>query len=168
MARGRSSLDEPLHRGAHSVARHAPQKNRAQAPAGQWEPEGVSVLRGCSPGARGTKSYGEIAADIDRPTAVRAVARANGDNRIAILIPCHRVIGADGKLTGYGGGLWRKKRLLDSVGAGDVTLILSELSLSDLTTWRRNVAELTGIPFAGVTGVPPEERRRDRIRSRPS
>jgi O-6-methylguanine DNA methyltransferase len=44
---------------------------------------------------------------------VRAVAGANGDNRIAILIPCHRVIGADGTLTGYGGGLWRKKRLLD-------------------------------------------------------
>ncbi len=60
-----------------------------------------------------TKSYGEIASDIDRPTAVRAVARANGDNRIAILIPCHRVIGADGKLTGYGGGLWRKQRLLE-------------------------------------------------------
>jgi AraC family transcriptional regulator of adaptative response/methylated-DNA-[protein]-cysteine methyltransferase len=44
---------------------------------------------------------------------VRAVARANGDNRIAIVIPCHRVIGADGRLTGYGGGLWRKRRLLD-------------------------------------------------------
>jgi AraC family transcriptional regulator of adaptative response/methylated-DNA-[protein]-cysteine methyltransferase len=41
------------------------------------------------------------------------VARANGDNRIAILIPCHRVIGANGDLTGYGGGLWRKKRLLE-------------------------------------------------------
>ncbi|MCB0579659.1 MAG: MGMT family protein, partial [Phaeodactylibacter sp.] len=41
------------------------------------------------------------------------VARANGDNRIAIIIPCHRVIGADGKLTGYGGGLWRKQRLLE-------------------------------------------------------
>ena len=60
-----------------------------------------------------TRSYGEIAREIGRPTAVRAVARANGDNRIAILIPCHRVIGADGKLTGYGGGLWRKQRLLD-------------------------------------------------------
>lgn len=60
-----------------------------------------------------TKSYAEIATEIGRPSAVRAVARANGDNRIAILIPCHRVIGADGKLTGYGGGLWRKKRLLD-------------------------------------------------------
>lgn len=60
-----------------------------------------------------TRSYGEVAAEIGRPTAVRAVARANGDNRIAILIPCHRVIGHDGKLTGYGGGLWRKQRLLE-------------------------------------------------------
>ena len=60
-----------------------------------------------------TRSYGEQARRMGQPTAVRAVARANGDNRIAILIPCHRVIGADGKLTGYGGGLWRKERLLD-------------------------------------------------------
>lgn len=60
-----------------------------------------------------TRSYGEQARRIGRPDAVRAVARANGDNRIAVVIPCHRVIGADGKLTGYGGGLWRKKRLLE-------------------------------------------------------
>lgn len=60
-----------------------------------------------------TRSYADIAREIGQPTAVRAVARANGDNRIAILIPCHRVIGSDGKLTGYGGGLWRKKRLLE-------------------------------------------------------
>jgi len=60
-----------------------------------------------------TTSYGRIAADIGEPNAVRAVARANGDNRISILIPCHRVIGADGSLTGYGGGLWRKKKLLE-------------------------------------------------------
>ena len=60
-----------------------------------------------------TRSYAEQAKRIGRPTAVRAVARANGDNRIAIVIPCHRVIGSDGKLTGYGGGLWRKQRLLD-------------------------------------------------------
>jgi AraC family transcriptional regulator of adaptative response/methylated-DNA-[protein]-cysteine methyltransferase len=60
-----------------------------------------------------TVSYLEVARDIGRETAVRAVAAANGDNRIAILIPCHRVVGSDGKLTGYGGGLWRKKRLLD-------------------------------------------------------
>jgi len=60
-----------------------------------------------------TRSYKEQAALIGRPEAVRAVARANGDNRIAILIPCHRVIGSDGSLTGYGGGLWRKQYLLD-------------------------------------------------------
>ena len=60
-----------------------------------------------------TRTYGEVASEIGRPTAIRAVARANGDNRIAILIPCHRVVGSDGKLTGYGGGLWRKRRLLE-------------------------------------------------------
>lgn len=60
-----------------------------------------------------TWSYAELARVIGRPTAVRAVARANGDNRMPIVIPCHRVIGADGKLTGYGGGLWRKQRLLE-------------------------------------------------------
>jgi O-6-methylguanine DNA methyltransferase len=60
-----------------------------------------------------TRSYLELARAIGRPSAVRAVARANGDNRIAILIPCHRVIGADGQLVGYGGGVWRKRRLLE-------------------------------------------------------
>lgn len=60
-----------------------------------------------------TRSYGEIARRIGRPTATRAVARANGANRIALMVPCHRVIGADGSLTGYGGGLWRKQRLLE-------------------------------------------------------
>ncbi len=60
-----------------------------------------------------TRSYGQIAAEIGRPSASRAVARANGANQIALVIPCHRVIGADGSLTGYGGGLWRKQRLLE-------------------------------------------------------
>ncbi|MBO6574486.1 MAG: bifunctional transcriptional activator/DNA repair protein Ada [Rhodothermales bacterium] len=60
-----------------------------------------------------TTHYGAIAEGIGMPTGMRAVARANGDNRIAIIIPCHRVIGKDGKLTGYGGGLWRKRKLLD-------------------------------------------------------
>lgn len=60
-----------------------------------------------------TVSYGQVARAIGQPSSVRAVAAANGDNRIAIVIPCHRVIGSDGKLTGYGGGLWRKQRLLD-------------------------------------------------------
>lgn len=59
-----------------------------------------------------TRSYSELARALDRPTATRAVARANGENQIAIIIPCHRVIGADGSLTGYGGGLWRKDWLL--------------------------------------------------------
>lgn len=59
-----------------------------------------------------TISYQELANRIGQPSAVRAVARANGSNRISILIPCHRVIGKDGELTGYGGGLWRKRLLL--------------------------------------------------------
>ena len=68
------------------------------------------LLRAIPPGA--TRSYSEIALALGRPQAVRAVARANGANQIAIAIPCHRVIGADGSLTGYGGGLWRKERLI--------------------------------------------------------
>lgn len=60
-----------------------------------------------------TRSYGEQAHMLGRPTAVRAVAAANGRNRIAIAIPCHRVIGANGKLTGYAGGLKRKEWLLE-------------------------------------------------------
>lgn len=65
-----------------------------------------------------TRSYKKQAESIGAPNAVRAVARANGDNRIAIIIPCHRVIGENGKLTGYGGGLWRKQFLLN-LEAGD-------------------------------------------------
>ena len=60
-----------------------------------------------------TRSYKEQAMAIGNLKAIRAVATANGDNRIAIIIPCHRVIGSDGSLTGYGGGLWRKKFLLN-------------------------------------------------------
>ena len=60
-----------------------------------------------------TKSYMEQAISLEKPGAVRAVANANGANRISIVIPCHRVIGSDGHLVGYGGGLKRKKWLLD-------------------------------------------------------
>lgn len=60
-----------------------------------------------------TTSYGELASGIGRGPAVRAVARANGANQISIVIPCHRVTAADGALTGYGGGLWRKRWLID-------------------------------------------------------
>jgi AraC family transcriptional regulator of adaptative response/methylated-DNA-[protein]-cysteine methyltransferase len=60
-----------------------------------------------------TRSYLQQAMAMHRPDAVRAVAAANGANPIAILIPCHRVVGSKGELTGYGGGLWRKRWLLD-------------------------------------------------------
>lgn len=69
------------------------------------------ALRGIPPGR--TLSYGGLAASLGRATAVRAVARANGANPIGIVVPCHRVVGADGSLTGYAGGLARKRWLLD-------------------------------------------------------
>ena len=65
-----------------------------------------------------TTSYARLAESLGQPTATRAVARANGDNRIAIVIPCHRVIGSDGSLVGYGGGLWRKRKLLELEARG--------------------------------------------------
>jgi methylated-DNA-[protein]-cysteine S-methyltransferase len=64
-----------------------------------------------------TISYGELARRIGRPAAVRAVGLANGANPVGIVVPCHRVIGADGTLTGYGGGLERKRWLLAHEGA---------------------------------------------------
>ncbi|HLJ63817.1 MAG TPA: methylated-DNA--[protein]-cysteine S-methyltransferase [Stellaceae bacterium] len=64
-----------------------------------------------------TMSYGALARMIGKPDAVRAVGLANGANKISLVLPCHRVIGADGSLTGYGGGLWRKRWLLEHEGA---------------------------------------------------
>lgn len=64
-----------------------------------------------------TRTYGELAASIGRPTASRAVGAANGRNPISIIRPCHRVIGADGSLTGYGGGLPAKRWLLEIEGS---------------------------------------------------
>ncbi|TQJ56671.1 MULTISPECIES: methylated-DNA--[protein]-cysteine S-methyltransferase [Streptomyces] len=72
-----------------------------------------------------TRTYGELAEALGNPTASRAVGLANGRNPIGIIVPCHRVIGAGGGLTGYGGGLDRKRRLLDFEGGtapGDKTL----------------------------------------------
>jgi AraC family transcriptional regulator of adaptative response/methylated-DNA-[protein]-cysteine methyltransferase len=63
-----------------------------------------------------TRSYAQIAAAIGQPKAVRAVGSANGDNHVAVLIPCHRVIRSDGTLGGYAGGLHRKRKLLDAEG----------------------------------------------------
>jgi methylated-DNA-[protein]-cysteine S-methyltransferase len=65
-----------------------------------------------------TISYGELAGRIGQPTASRAVGLANGSNPISIVVPCHRVIGANGKLTGYGGGLDRKRWLLNHERGG--------------------------------------------------
>ena len=71
-------------------------------------------LRKIPPGE--TRSYAHIAAAIGQPGAVRAVGTANGDNQVAVLIPCHRVIRSDGTLGGYAGGLDRKRKLLDAEG----------------------------------------------------
>ena len=64
-----------------------------------------------------TVAYRDVAARLGRPQAVRAVAQAIGRNPLTIVVPCHRVIGADGSLTGYGGGLARKRHLLALEGA---------------------------------------------------
>ena len=64
-----------------------------------------------------TTSYGALASTIERPRAMRAVGLANGSNPIGVIVPCHRVIGASGALTGYGGGLARKQWLLEHEGA---------------------------------------------------
>jgi methylated-DNA-[protein]-cysteine S-methyltransferase len=64
-----------------------------------------------------TLSYGELARAMGRPNASRAVGLANGRNPVSIIVPCHRVIGANGDLTGYGGGMLRKRQLLEFEGA---------------------------------------------------
>ncbi|MFL5363017.1 MAG: methylated-DNA--[protein]-cysteine S-methyltransferase [Myxococcales bacterium] len=74
-----------------------------------------TALRTVAPGR--TTSYRAIAEAIGHPKAVRAVGAANGQNPIALVVPCHRVIAADGTLCGYGGGLWRKEWLLRHEGA---------------------------------------------------
>lgn len=81
------------------------------APGTEFRKRVWKVLRKITYGK--TISYKKQAMELGKPEAVRAVANANGHNRIAIIVPCHRVIGEDGTLTGYGGGLWRKKWLLD-------------------------------------------------------
>jgi methylated-DNA-[protein]-cysteine S-methyltransferase len=78
-----------------------------------------AALRGIPPGT--TLSYGALAKRIGRPAAVRAVGLANGANPIGLVVPCHRVIGADGSLTGYGGGIERKRWLLRHEGVAPFT-----------------------------------------------
>lgn len=68
-----------------------------------------------------TVSYAHLAEEIGRPSAVRAVGLANGSNPIGVVVPCHRVIGADGSLTGYGGGIERKRWLLEHEAGASMT-----------------------------------------------
>jgi methylated-DNA-[protein]-cysteine S-methyltransferase len=87
-----------------------------------WEGAGTAFQRKvwetlCTIPAGETLSYAQLAERIGRPTAVRAVGLANGSNPVALIVPCHRVIGSDGSLTGYGGGLHRKRWLLEHEGA---------------------------------------------------
>jgi methylated-DNA-[protein]-cysteine S-methyltransferase len=83
-----------------------------------------------------TISYGELAGRIGRPNASRAVGLANGRNPLSIIVPCHRVVGSDGSLTGYGGGLARKRWLLDHErGVPRSWLVLNSVdSISDTST----------------------------------
>ncbi|MDJ1493369.1 methylated-DNA--[protein]-cysteine S-methyltransferase [Cytophagaceae bacterium DM2B3-1] len=91
------------HRKAFSVSLYSPGTDFQQA---VWQ-ELQTIPYGT------TRSYKEQAISLKKPESVRAVANANGMNRISILIPCHRVVGSDGTLTGFGGGIWRKQWLLN-------------------------------------------------------
>jgi methylated-DNA-[protein]-cysteine S-methyltransferase len=90
--------------------------------AAKWEGAGTAFQTKvwetlCTIPAGETLSYAGLAERIGRPTAVRAVGLANGSNPVALVVPCHRVIGSNGSLTGYGGGLPRKRWLLEHEGA---------------------------------------------------
>jgi methylated-DNA-[protein]-cysteine S-methyltransferase len=91
-----------------------------------------SALREISCGT--TVSYGQIANRIGRPAAVRAVGLANGSNPICVAVPCHRVIGANGSLTGYGGGIERKRWLLDHEGKSRQQLALAYVPDSQVSS----------------------------------
>jgi methylated-DNA-[protein]-cysteine S-methyltransferase len=85
-----------------------------------------------------TVTYAELAQQIGNPTAVRAVGLANGSNPIGVVVPCHRVIGANGSLTGYGGGIDRKRWLLDHESK---SLVLSTILVSDKAGVGRSQAQ---------------------------
>jgi O-6-methylguanine DNA methyltransferase len=88
------------------------------APGTAFDERCWAALRGLDYGE--TVSYVELARRIGQPGAARAVGRSNGMNRLALVIPCHRVIAHDGRLGGYGGGLWRKRALLDLERGGQI------------------------------------------------
>ena len=105
----RKSLDDYFAGRLEALDEIACQADGTEFQRGVW-----TALRGIPAGE--TLSYGELARRLGNPKAVRAVGLANGSNPIPIVIPCHRVIGSDGSLTGYGGGLERKRWLLAHEG----------------------------------------------------
>ena len=109
------------------------------------------ALRDIPPAA--TITYGELAARIGRPSASRAVGAANGANPIAIIVPCHRVIGVQGRLTGYGGGLDRKRWLLDHerANAGSLSDVFAGPASAKATTVRRSASGEGGWTVAPST-----------------
>jgi methylated-DNA-[protein]-cysteine S-methyltransferase len=123
-------------RAADGVRRHlsdyfegdlaAPERIAVRTEGSAFQRRVWAALRKIPPGE--TSTYGRIAAAIGAPAASRAVGLANGANPVAIVIPCHRVIGADGSLTGYGGGLDRKSWLLRHERGAHSAAELSEAS----------------------------------------
>ncbi len=98
-----------------------------------------------------TRTYGDIASELGKPGASRAVGRANGANLIPIIVPCHRVIDANGDLHGYGGGLWRKRWLLEDEGAMTRQMVggsqsAHSISILSNTSSKRSIN--TSSPFA--------------------
>lgn len=114
---GRNAITEQATRelGAYFIGRRSPFRTPLHQAGSAFSQTVWTALRAIPAGE--TRSYSQLAKQIGRPDATRAVARANGANQIAVMVPCHRLIGADGALTGYGGGLWRKQRLLELEGA---------------------------------------------------
>ena len=110
--RGGSSSNEAVRQLEEYFAGNRAEFDLPLAPKGtEFQLKVWMALRSIPPGE--TISYGAISEMIDKPTAFRAVGAANGKNPISIVVPCHRVIGANGTLTGYGGGLKRKAWLLN-------------------------------------------------------
>jgi methylated-DNA-[protein]-cysteine S-methyltransferase len=101
---------------------------RTQARGTEFQLQVWAALRDIPAGA--TMSYGQLAACIGRPAAVRAVGAANGANPIPVVVPCHRVIGADASLTGFGGGLERKRWLLAHERRHSTAIVPRNLELS--------------------------------------
>ncbi len=119
---------------------HAIDAVRVNAPGTAFQREVWAALRAIPAGT--TLSYGGLAAQLNRPKAVRAVGLANGSNPIAVVVPCHRVIGADGSLTGYGGGLERKRWLLEHEGVDLARLAASKRKQLSVLSFQQSALPL--------------------------